>query len=81
MTVTTDPSGTVTTPLFAAAVGQIVTATATDASNNTSEFSACVTVPEDTSVTVTGDRRQRRRARCRHRHDRGDAERSDDGRA
>ncbi len=32
-----------TIPLFAAAVDQFVTATATDSSNNTSEFSACVT--------------------------------------
>ena len=41
--VTTDATGNATIPLFAAAVDQFVTATATDSSNNTSEFSACVT--------------------------------------
>ncbi len=41
-TVTTDGAGNATIPLFAAAAGQVVTATATDASNNTSEFSTCV---------------------------------------
>ena len=40
--VTTDGSGNATIPLFTAAAGQFVTATATDSSNNTSEFSACV---------------------------------------
>ncbi len=39
---TTDGSGNATIPLFAAATGQFVTATATDSSNNTSEFSTCV---------------------------------------
>ena len=37
------PTGNAAIPLFAAAAGQFVTATATDPSNNTSEFSACVT--------------------------------------
>ena len=41
--VTTDATGNATIPLFAAAVGQFITATATDSSSNTSEFSACVT--------------------------------------
>ena len=40
--VTTDGTGNATIPLFAAATGQFVTATATDPLNNTSEFSACV---------------------------------------
>jgi uncharacterized repeat protein (TIGR01451 family) len=42
--VTTNAGGTAAIPLFAAAAGQIVTATATSSSNDTSEFSACVTV-------------------------------------
>ena len=42
--VATDANGTATIPYFPAAVGQFVTATATDSSNNTSEFSACVIV-------------------------------------
>ena len=41
--VTTDATGNAVIPLFAAVVDQFVTATATDSSNNTSEFSACVT--------------------------------------
>ena len=41
-TVTTDVTGNGTIPLFAAAGGQLVVATATDSSNNTSEFSSCV---------------------------------------
>ena len=43
--VTTDANGNATIPLFAAASGTIVTATATSATNDTSEFSSCVTVP------------------------------------
>ena len=39
--VTTDGTGNATIPFFAAAAGQVVTATATDSSNNTSEFSNC----------------------------------------
>ena len=42
--VATDGAGNATIPLFAAAAGQVVTATATDSSNNTSEFSTCVQV-------------------------------------
>ena len=42
--VTTDATGNATIPLFATAPGQVVTATATDSSNNTSEFSTCVQV-------------------------------------
>ena len=41
-TVSTDGTGNATIPLFTAAFGQFVTATATDSSNNTSEFSTCV---------------------------------------
>ena len=41
-TVVTDGIGTAAIPLFNAAVGQFVTATATDSANNTSEFSTCV---------------------------------------
>ena len=41
-TVTTDVTGNGTIPLFTAAGGQLVVATATDSSNNTSEFSSCV---------------------------------------
>ena len=53
--VATDGAGNATIPLFAAAAGQVVTATATDSSNNTSEFSTC--------VQVAGGQR-----RARHRH-------------
>ena len=42
--VTTDANGNATIPLFAVAGDQFVTATATDSSSNTSEFSACVAV-------------------------------------
>ena len=45
--VTTDANGNATLPLFTAAAGLIVTATATSSTNDTSEFSACVTVPLD----------------------------------
>ena len=54
----TSASGNATLPLFAAAAGQIVTATATSASGDTSEFSACVTVPVGPgtfAVTNTND--------------------------
>ncbi len=56
--VTTSANGTATIPLFSAAVGQIVTATATSDANDTSEFSTCVTVPAappsaDLSLTMT----------------------------
>ena len=40
--VATNASGNAVIPIFPAAVGQFVTATATDALENTSEFSACV---------------------------------------
>ena len=43
--VNTDANGNATLPLFTAAAGLIVTATATSSTNDTSEFSACVTVP------------------------------------
>jgi uncharacterized repeat protein (TIGR01451 family) len=51
--VLTDGAGNGAIPLFAATAGQIVTATATNGTNNTSEFSACVTVPADTSIALT----------------------------
>ena len=51
-TVGTDGTGNATIPLFTAAAGQFVTATATDSSNNTSEFSACVGVVGQTSPTT-----------------------------
>ena len=41
-TVATDATGNATIPLVSAATGQFVTATATDSSSNTSEFSTCV---------------------------------------
>jgi uncharacterized repeat protein (TIGR01451 family) len=54
--VTTNASGNVTVPLFSVSAGQIVSATATNTStNDTSEFSACVTVPSaqaDLSLTI-----------------------------
>ncbi len=49
--VTTDGSGNAAIALFASAPGQFVTATATDSSNNTSEFSACV-VPSGTTAEL-----------------------------
>jgi uncharacterized repeat protein (TIGR01451 family) len=58
MPATTNASGNATLPLFAAAAGQIVTATATSSTNDTSEFSACVTVlaaPATFTVTNTND--------------------------
>ena len=51
--ITTDANGNATIPLFTAAAGQFVTATATDSSNNTSEFSACVLTAESTVITLT----------------------------
>ena len=54
--VTTDGTGNATIPLFSAAAGQVVTATATDSSNNTSEFSNCVQVQAasaELAVTAT----------------------------
>jgi hypothetical protein len=56
--VTTDANGNAAIPLFAAAAGTVVTATATSATNDTSEFSACVTVqlePGTFTVTNTND--------------------------
>ena len=44
VSVTTDGSGNGSFPLFSTPGGGFITATATDAGNNTSEFSACVTV-------------------------------------
>ena len=43
--VTTDANGNAVVPAVRRAAGTIVTATATDGTDNTSEFSACVTVP------------------------------------
>ena len=45
VSVTTGGTGAATIPLFIASAAQIVTATATSSTNDTSEFSACVTVP------------------------------------
>lgn len=56
--VTTDGTGNVnfTAPLSSSApVGHLVTTTATDPDNNTSEFSACTTVVVDTTPAVTPD--------------------------
>ena len=50
--VTTDATGTGTIPLTATQAGSIVTATATDSSGNTSEFSGCVVVPEDNQADL-----------------------------
>ena len=52
MDVTTDGTGNATIPPFTVAAGQFVTATATDASNNTSEFSACVLTTEAPVITL-----------------------------
>ncbi len=57
-TVTTDGAGNASVPLFTTAPGAIVTATATDPAGNTSEFSACATVPAGPAtfvVTNTND--------------------------
>ena len=53
--VTTDANGNATLPLFTAAAGLIVTATATSATNDTSEFSACVTAlaPASADLSLT----------------------------
>jgi uncharacterized repeat protein (TIGR01451 family) len=56
--VNTNADGQAIIPLFAASTGRVVTATATSASNDTSEFSACVTVPAvpptaDLALTLT----------------------------
>ncbi|HEU4891732.1 MAG TPA: FG-GAP-like repeat-containing protein [Vicinamibacterales bacterium] len=53
VSVTTDANGNVPLPLFTAAVGLIVTATATSATNDTSEFSSCVTVPASADLSLT----------------------------
>jgi hypothetical protein len=57
--VTTDANGNAAIPVFAAVAGRIVTATATNTStNDTSEFSSCVTVPSGPvtfTVTNTND--------------------------
>ena len=53
VSVTTDANGNATLPLFTAAAGLIVTATATSATNDTSEFSACVTVPASADLSLT----------------------------
>ena len=56
--VTTNASGTATLPFFAAPAGQVVTATATSSIGDTSEFSACATVPlgpATFTVTNTND--------------------------
>ena len=66
--VTTDSTGNATIPLFTAAPGQFVTATATDSSNNTSEFSACVLTTETPAITLRRDRSRRLRARWQHRN-------------
>ena len=49
---TTDATGNATIPPFTVAAGQIVTATATDPANNTSEFSACVLTTEAPAITL-----------------------------
>ena len=54
--ITTDATGNAAIPLFSAAAGQFVTATATDGSNNTSEFSTCVqpqAASAELALTVT----------------------------
>ena len=53
MSVATDATGLATIPLFTTAAGQFVTATATDPSNNTSEFSACVQTGEQPEIAIT----------------------------
>ena len=52
MDVTTDGAGNATIPPFTVAAGQFVTATASDASNNTSEFSACLLTTEAPVITL-----------------------------
>ena len=81
-TVTTDVTGNGTIPLFTAAGGQLVVATATDSSNNTSEFSSCVQTGAaarsdecGTGIRRTGRDARRRADRSQHdvrlRHDHG----------
>src|SRR4029453_17583912 len=53
VSVTTDGNGNVQLPLFSAGVGLIVTATATSATNDTPEFSSCVTVPASADLSLT----------------------------
>ena len=59
--VTTDAGGDVSpspftvNPTTLVAAGQFVTATATDAAGNTSEFAACIVVAADTTITPTLD--------------------------
>ena len=50
--VTTDATGNAAIPFFAANAGQFVAATATDSSNNTSEFSTCVLTSETPAITL-----------------------------
>jgi uncharacterized repeat protein (TIGR01451 family) len=50
--ISTDGAGNATIPFTAAPAGAFVTATATDGSGNTSEFSACVRVPEALVLTA-----------------------------
>ena len=48
----TDGLGNATIPFFAAANGQLVTATATDVANNTSEFSNCVEAQQGLTLSL-----------------------------
>jgi CSLREA domain-containing protein len=54
---TTDGAGNaaITAPGLAASAGQVITTTATDPSNNTSEFSACRTVTANQAPTANND--------------------------
>ena len=51
-TVSTDGTGNAIIPVFTAPAGQFVTATATDSSNNTSEFSTCVQTGEQPEISI-----------------------------
>ena len=53
--VTTDGAGNADIPFFAASPTQFVTATATNSSSNTSEFSACVRPDPTTTRTWISD--------------------------